>query len=179
MYIDIFILVLLLWAAFCGYRNGFLRELVSTAGVVIGLLVAATCYDKLGEYLCVDGTEVNAVTSVVAFLLLWIIVPIALGFAATILTKALQFVCMGFVNSLLGVVVSAAKYVLLLSCVLNAMQSLNILNTERTEGSYLFEPVTGFLNTAFEKVIKPTYYEVIEPTVSDTLWVDFTQKTDL
>ncbi|MBQ1272605.1 MAG: SIS domain-containing protein, partial [Clostridia bacterium] len=47
------------------------------------------CYEQFGEYLKVDGSEVNMFTSIVAFLLLWIVVPIVFGFLANLLTKAI------------------------------------------------------------------------------------------
>ena len=41
MFIDIFIIVLTVWALVSGWRNGFLKELVSSLGFLAGLLVAA------------------------------------------------------------------------------------------------------------------------------------------
>ncbi len=175
MYIDIFIGVLLLWAVFSGYRNGLFKELVSTLGVLVGLIVAVLCYGKLGECLTVDGSEVNMATSIVAFLLLWIVVPIVLGLVAMLFTKALDVVRLGCINRLLGVGVSFVKYALLLSCLFNAMQALHILNEERTKDSMLYKPTLALMGTAFDQVIKPTYHHVIEETQIDTLWVDFSK----
>ena len=143
--IDLFILVLMIWAAFNGWRNGFIKEVVSSVGFLAGLLIAATCYSTFGEYLAVTGTETNMFTSVVAFFLLWIVVPIVLGLVANILTKALKGMQLGLPNSILGALVSLVKYVVLISCVLNVMQALHILNEEKTVDSKLYAPVTGVL----------------------------------
>ncbi len=175
MYIDLFVGVLLLWAVYSGYRNGLFKELVSTLGILLGLIVAALCYGKLGEYLTVDGSEVNMATSIVAFLLLWIVVPIILGLVASLFTKALDVIRLGFLNRLLGVGVSVVKYALLLSCLLNAMQALHILNEERVKDSMVYEPALALMGKAFDQVIKPTYHHVIEETHIDTLWVDFSK----
>jgi uncharacterized membrane protein required for colicin V production len=59
---------------------------------------------------------------------------------------------LGVVNRILGGVLSMAKFVILLSCVLNVMVSLNILNNERTEGSVLLEPVQSISKFAIEHV---------------------------
>lgn len=143
--IDIFILILLLWAAFSGWRSGFLKEVVSTVGFLVGLFVAASCYKAFGEYLAVNGSESNMLTSIIAFLLLWVIVPIVLGLVANILTKALQGMQLGLPNSILGAAVSVTKYLILMSCVLNVMETLHIMNTEKSESSHLYKPVTGAL----------------------------------
>ena len=134
-----------------GMMNGFIKEIASTIGFLLGLLVAATCYETLGEYLTVDGSEVNMFTSIVAFLLLWIIVPIIFGLLATLITKLLNLTGLGIINRLLGGVLSMAKYLVLLSCVLNVMVSLNILNNERTEGSVMLEPVQFITKFAMER----------------------------
>ena len=149
MYLDIFIGIILIFALVRGLMNGFVKELASTIGFLLGLFVAATCYQTLGEYLTVDGSEVNMFTSIVAFLLLWIIVPIVFGLLATLITKALDLTALGIANRIGGGILSMAKYLVLLSCVLNVMVSLNILNNERTEGSVMLEPVQFITKFAF------------------------------
>lgn len=151
MYLDIFIGIILIFALVRGLMNGFVKELVSTIGFLVGLFVAATCYETLGEYLTVDGSEVNMFTSIVAFLLLWIIVPIIFGLLATLITKALDLTVLGIANRIGGGILSMAKYLVLLSCVLNVMVSLNILNSERTEGSVMLEPVQYITKFAMER----------------------------
>lgn len=169
--IDIFIIVLLVWAGYSGWRAGFLKEVISTVGFLIGLLVATACYSAFGKYLAVDGSDTNVVTSVIAFLLLWVIVPIFLGLVANILTRALKGMQLGIPNSILGALVSLIKYFVLLSCVLNVMDGLHILNKDQTEGSYLYAPVTGALQLFFPgdtTAVTPGEGQARE----DTLWVD-------
>ena len=57
--IDIFILVVVLWAIFNGWKTGVIKEVTSTIGTLLGLLIAATCYSAFGEYLAVNGSETN------------------------------------------------------------------------------------------------------------------------
>lgn len=174
--IDLFILIIILWAAFSGWRSGFLKEVISTVGFLVGLFVAATCYKSFGEYLAVNGSEANMLTSIIAFLLLWIIVPIVLGLVANILTAALKGMKLGLPNSILGAGVSVAKYMILMSCVLNVMETLHIMDTDKTTSSHLYKPVTGALQFFFPK--DSTY---VAPNdwmnqKNDTVWIDFTQK---
>lgn len=175
--IDIFILILLLWAAFSGWCSGFLKEVVSTVGFLVGLFVAATCYKTFGQYLAVNGSEANMLTSIIAFLLLWVIVPIVLGLVANILTKALKGMQLGLPNSILGAAVSVTKYLILMSCVLNVMETLHIMNTEKSESSHLYKPVTGALQYFFPK--DSTHLERMNDWMNqknDTVWIDFTKK---
>ena len=174
--IDLFILVLMIWAAFNGWRNGFIKEVVSSVGFLAGLLIAATCYSTFGEYLAVTGTESNMFTSVVAFFLLWIVVPIVLGLVANILTKALKGMQLGLPNSILGALVSLVKYVVLISCVLNVMQALHILNEEKTEDSNLYAPVTGVLQWLWENHGTLMPADEADTLKNDTVWVDMTNR---
>ncbi|MGM9693407.1 MAG: CvpA family protein [Alloprevotella sp.] len=172
--IDAFILILVAWAAFSGWRAGFLKEIVSTVGILVGLFVAATCYSFLGEYLAVNGSESNMMTSIVAFFLLWIIIPIALGLVANMLTKALKGMELGIPNSILGMLVSVAKFLLLLSCVFNAMDALGIMNEERTKDSALYRPVAAIVSTFVPETVGQVLQEDDSAAKDDTIWVDMT-----
>lgn len=151
--IDIFIVVVLIWALISGWRNGFIKEIVSTIGFFVGLLIAASCYSAFGEYLAVNGSETNMITSVIAFVILWIIIPIVLGAAATMLTQLIKSTFIGKINSGLGAVLSVIKFSVLLGCVFTVMSALNILDTTRTVNSTLYQPMqtnfAAFMNTAF------------------------------
>ncbi len=174
MYLDIFVLVVVLYALVRGWMNGLLKEVASIAGIIVGLVIASTCYGTLGQYLAVSGSGVNMVTSVVAFFLLWILVPIALGFVANILTKALDCTLLSLPNRALGALVSLVKFTLLLSCALSAMQALGILNPERTRDSHLFQPATQLTATLVDCVMEEAALPIApaDTTASDTVWVD-------
>ena len=131
--IDLFIIIVALWALFSGWRAGVINELMSTFGILVGLLIAATCYRYGHDFLAVNGSETNMVTSIIAFLLLWIIVPIALGFMANVLTRSLKTFRLGMPNAILGAVVCLLKYLVILSCVFNVMQELGIMNQEKVQ----------------------------------------------
>lgn len=174
MYIDLFICAVLLWAFYNGWRQGLLRELVSALGWLVGLLVAATCYSLLGEYLAVEGSESNQFTSIAAFLLLWIAVPIFLGFVATLLTKAIKGKAIGIPNALMGALVSVLKFLILLSCAFNVMGALRILDHSKTEDSILYSPVKNSLNMFFSDAGTQTENTAPQQP-GDTIWVDMTK----
>lgn len=178
--IDLFIIIVALWALFSGWRAGVINELMSTFGILVGLLIAATCYRYGHDFLAVNGSETNMVTSIIAFLLLWIIVPIALGFVANVLTRSLKAFRLGMPNSILGAVVCLLKYLVVLSCVFNVMQELGIMSQEKVATSKLYAPVAGALGMFFsdEEGSTTGNGSAAAPTDSasvqkpDTIWVD-------
>ena len=175
--LDIFILIVLAWSLYSGWRAGLVREISSAVGYLVGLLVAATCYSSFGRYLSVSGSETNIVTSLIAFALLWILVPIALGFVANLLTRTLRGLHLGWLNSLLGAAVSLLKFSILLSCLLSAMSALGILNEQRTASSQLYAPFKSILSAAVDQVVTKSASGTKSDTSSDeersdTTWVE-------
>ena len=176
MYIDLFIVVVLLWSAWTGWHNGFLKEIISSVGFFAGLLVAALCYSTLGKYLAVDGSESNMLTSVVAFFILWIMVPMLLGLGATLLTKALKGMKLGLPNSLLGAAVAVLKYGVLMCVVFSVMDALGIMDERRARSSRLYGALRGAMVDAADclgsddsRRLAP---ERSAGQESDTVWIE-------
>lgn len=147
--IDFVILLLVIWALYKGWRQGFLKEIISMTGFVVGLFVAAGLYSAFGEYLYPRFGTSPTVANIIAFMLLWIVVPIALGMVANLLTKALKGMKLGLPNSILGAAVSLIKYLVLMSCVFNVMSFLGIVSQAKAEESFFYEPVKNSLGHAF------------------------------
>lgn len=149
-FIDFVILLLFIWAVYKGWRQGFLKEIISMVGFVVGLFVAAELYSSFGGFLSPHIGASPTVANILAFLVLWIVVPILLGLLANLLTKALKGMKIGLPNSILGAVVSVLKYLILMSCVFNVMSFLGIVGKDKAEKSYLYEPVKNSLGYAFK-----------------------------
>ena len=189
MYLDIFICIVLLWAVISGWRNGFVKEAFSTVGMIVGLVLAGVAYLYFGEdFLAIKGSETNMVLSIGAFILLWICLPLFFGLIANILTKAIEGLRLGVVNSLLGVGFSVLKFVLLLSCVLNMMAKLNIADQKIMGDSVLLAPATAVLPFIDERVgvtdslenYKGAFKDKMKEAAvdqimgeEDTVWVEF------
>ena len=183
--LDLFIIVVILLSLYNGWRAGFIREALSTTGLLTGLLGASFVYSAFGDTLVIaTGNQVNMVTNIIAFFLLWIIIPLVLGFAATLLTKMLGKLHLGSINSAAGAALSFIKYLCLLSCILTAMHSLGILNEERVQKSVCYSPVSGVLSWSMGAVFaerndastdsshqRTTPSNAKDSNASDTVWV--------
>lgn len=179
MYIDIFLIVLLAWAIFNGWRNGFIKELFNMLGTILGLLAACGCYYTLAEYLTVDGTKTNMVLSIIAFFILCFFIPLGLGFAANRVTWLVKEMKLGRPNSLLGAAVSTLKFLLVISFAFNIMENLHIMNDERTATSHLYTPVRQCLNFVRDEA-RVQLRRQMEMRVErpDTTYIHFDHKAD-
>ena len=140
-FIDFIILLLAIWAVYRGWRAGFLKEIISMIGFFVGLFLAAALYSNFGEYLAPKIGASPGVSDVIAFILIWVVVPILLGMVANILTKALKGMKLGLPNSILGAALSTMKYLVLMSCIFNVMSAIGITGPEKTKDSVLYNPV--------------------------------------
>jgi|GEM_PF-1587121 len=97
-------MLLLLYGALMGVKNGFLKELASMTGFFIGLFIAWKYYEQIGG-------------GAMAFLALWVLTPIALGMLASLLTKLLDWTVVGgLLNRTLGGFFGFAKWAVLIIC---------------------------------------------------------------
>lgn len=181
MYIDLFIIVLLLWAIFSGWRHGFIKEVFNLLGIIAGLIIASLVYLLFHKYLGVHGRTADDVLNVIAFFILVIFLPIGLGFACSPLTRFVKHsLRMGLPNSLLGAAVSVVKFLLLVSFAFNTMAQLGILNYDRTAGSHLFRPVTAVLQDLTAVTVGRTAGTGTDGTDRpDTLTVEFNRPDSL
>ena len=107
--VDIIIVIILLWGAWRGWRSGLIKEIFSACGFVVGLVLAAMFYGVVGEHFAPalgSGSKASFAACVLAFILIWVAVPIIFGFVANALTKGIKALHAGPLNSLLGMVVA-------------------------------------------------------------------------
>ena len=171
------IILLVLWSVYHGWKQGFFKELVSMAGFFVGLFIAFRLYSSFGGYLMPDLSSGSVIgdylCKALAFVLIWIIVPILMGVAANVLTKSLQGLHLGRLNDICGSAVSMVKYLVLMSFVFNAMDFIGIMNADKKSASIFYEPVASVVQRAFagKEHPRPSHSHDEEKT-SDTIWID-------
>lgn len=151
--IDILILIALGAGVVNGYMKGFIRQLASILGLVVGLLAAKALYVSLAEKLCPAVTDSMTVAQVLAFVVIWIAVPLLFAIVASVLTKAMEAVSLGWLNRWLGCGLGALKFMLLTSliiCVIEFIDGENklISETKKSE-SLLYYPMETFAGIFF------------------------------
>lgn len=115
------ILIVLLVGAIVGFCQGAFKQIAKLIGVFAGVIIASMYSDKVGDFLSTTTGTAVGTGKVFAFVLIMIIVPVALGWVASMLTKLFKEIHLGFVNRLAGAVVGAVCYLFLLSFAFNLM----------------------------------------------------------
>jgi len=116
---NLLILIVLLIGAGIGFYQGAFKQIANLCGVVLGLILAAMLYKEFGDFLATASSTSASVGRVFAFVIIFLVVPVVLGWVASLLTKAFESVHLGFVNRICGAVIGILSYTLLLSAAFN------------------------------------------------------------
>ena len=143
--IDIIILVFVGIGTVWGMTKGFVRQLSSLVGLVVGLLVARALFAEVGDWVAPTIGVSVTIGRMLAFFMLWIIVPILFSLFASFLTKALQVVHLGWVNRWLGGGMGAIKFMLLIGMAAQLLEFVDakheLIPEAYTEESILYGPM--------------------------------------
>ena len=164
--LDIIILVILIVGLVRGLMSGFFRQVVSMVGFLIGLLVACMLYLFLADWLAPYIGGDQSVSRIVAFILIWVCVPLALTFVAYLLTKMMEAVQLGGLNRLAGGLIAMLKYALLLSCLLSVCNRIRLIPDAMKNESYMYAPVQGMSEWLFD-MCEPHVTRFVEEKIQE------------
>ena len=164
--IDIIILIALGAGVIIGFMKGFIRQLASILGLIVGLLAAKALYTSLAVKLCPTVTDSMPVAQILAFVIIWIAVPLIFTLVASVLTKAMEAVSLGWLNRLLGAGLGALKYLLLVSLVVCVIQFIDtdsqLISQTKKEESLLYYPMERFAGMFFPAAKEVTQQYILK-----------------
>ena len=111
--IDIIILVLIGIGVVQGLMKGSIKQLAQIVGFVAGLLLARGLFSTVAEQLAPALRTSITIAQILSFILIWVAVPIGCSLIASVLTKALDVINLGWLNRLAGAMLGAVKVMLL------------------------------------------------------------------
>ena len=100
--LDIILLVLIGTGAVLGFAKGFLRQLAGLLGLIVGLLAAKALYATVADEVFSQVTDDAGLARGLAFVAIWLLVPLLFLLVASLLTRAMEAVSLGWLNRLLG-----------------------------------------------------------------------------
>lgn len=139
---NILILIVLLVGAIVGFVQGAFKQIAKFIGFFAGIIIASRYSEQVGDFLSTTTGASASIGKTFAFVLIILIVPIALGWIASLLTKLFSDIHLGFLNRLAGAGIGAISYIFLLSFAFNLMDfaqsggGFNQENLEEREESF-------------------------------------------
>jgi membrane protein required for colicin V production len=152
-WIDLIIVVLLILSLVTGFINGFVKEVASLAGLVLGIWGAIKFSTftaaKLYDWFDMTGQFVG----IISFMITFGIIVVIIHFIGILANKLVDAVSLGFVNRLLGIVFGVFKSVLILSvifAVINAIDARRpFLPRETIDNSMFYNPISDIAPALF------------------------------
>jgi membrane protein required for colicin V production len=132
---DLIYLVILLLAAWNGYRKGLVVGLFSLFAVVIGLAAAMKLSVVVAGYIGRAVKVSEEWLPLVSFLLVFIIVIILVRLGAKAIEKGLQFAMLGWLNRLGGILLYLVIYTIVFSILLFYLKQMGFLRPESLDES--------------------------------------------
>ena len=153
-WIDIILIIPLLWAARVGYRDGVIAQLGGIAGVLLGVWLAFRFSTQVGVWLNLP----EAIRSEAAFLIIIVAVVIVVGLLGKLLGRLFDSVGLALVNKFGGVLLALVKMSLLLSVLIMGFELVNNstkwVDRKTIESAILYEPIQKVSSAVFPYLIK-------------------------
>ena len=147
---DIVTIIVLVLAAIAGARKGFITQLFSLLSIVGGWLIASAYGPSVGQALGIDATY----STIAGYAITFIATTIDASIVARILAKLFSAMGLGGLDTLMGIVLSAAKYMLVLSVVFTTFERLNtnmqMVEARHFESSKSFRIVSSLSGKALD-----------------------------
>ena len=165
--IDIIILVLIGIGVIQGLMKGSIKQLAAVVGFVAGLLLARALFGTVAEQLAPAlGTSIT-IAQILSFILIWVAVPIGCSLIASVLTKALNVINLGWLNRLLGALLGAVKVMLLVGIGIYVLEYIDpkseMISKATKEASLLYSPMKEFVEQCLP-VVKGVTDEIKDVT---------------
>ena len=139
--IDLIVCLVLVLAVWNGWRQGFIVQICSLAGIVAGIWLAAHLGSEVGNWLGLD----KEVAAAGGFVTVLVVVIIVVAVAARLVRKLFHFAGLGLLDIVLGIAVSVVKYLLILSVLFSAFDRLNVdyslVGARTIEQSRSYKPI--------------------------------------
>ena len=143
-YIDIVLVVPLLWGIFKGFKKGLIIELVSLIALVLGVWGSVHFSDFAAQLLSEHIQE--KYLSLTAFMLTFIAIVVLIYFLGKLLEKVINIIQLKFVNKLLGACFGLLKFGLIISVLLFIIERYNkkfdFIPSNFLSSSILYKPMS-------------------------------------
>lgn len=148
-YIDILIIIPLIWGAYKGFSKGLIIEIASLASLIVGVY-GAIKFSNLTADLLINKLELNSeYLPIISFAITFVIIVVLVQMIAKLINSMVKAVALGFINRILGAIFGTAKFVLLLSVIIVLINKFDknsmFLSEKIKKESLLYQPLNDII----------------------------------
>lgn len=149
-WLDILLLLPLLYGLIRGLMRGLITELNTLLALLLGVAGAKSWGAALASWLHQQASWPTEVCNVIAYVLLFLAIAVALHFIGTLLQKLLKAIQLGWVNRLLGGICGAVKWAVIVLALVFVVGQLDhfisFMPNELKKQSRLYQPALDAVN---------------------------------
>jgi membrane protein required for colicin V production len=143
-YLDIILILPLLYGAWKGYKKGLIIELFTLLALLVGLYAAINFSDYMVEILKDNLEMTGKYVPVVAFICTFLIIGAMVYFLGKVLEKAIKVVQLSAINKFGGICFGVSKMLMVSGVIVVVLESIDqrndFISGELKETSLLYEP---------------------------------------
>jgi membrane protein required for colicin V production len=152
MWLDILTGTVLVIAILQGYKNGLIRAVVSFMSLFIGLILAFQFAGFVASQLKAHTKISSHFLPFISFLIILIAVLFALRWASAFLQQGAQWLMLGWLNKLLGIILYAFIYFTMLSAVVYFLQVLGVIEEAKMKETFTYSYLHRWWPTVIAKL---------------------------
>ena len=172
--LDLFILIPIVWLWIRGFSKGFIIELATLVGMVLGILAAYYFAGQFQEFMKDYFTFSERISKIVAYIAVFIIVWLIVYLLGKVIEKIVDVMAMGWLNKILGGIFGLLKGVLIVCIILFIIEYADpnnkLIKPQVKEKSMFYQPLMELVHfiAATPGSSLPSIYSSIAPPPVDT-----------
>lgn len=152
-YLDIILIIPLIWALFKGYNKGFISSVAGLLAIILGIYFALKFSDYSIPFLIKHFHKDPATLKTTAFALTFIVIVIIVHIFAGVTNSLIKAVSLGFVNRIAGMIFNCLKTGFILSIILGLLNFFDpgskLISKKDKADSFLYLPVSAIAPLLF------------------------------
>ena len=154
--IDIILVIPLIYAAWKGFKKGFVIEIFTLLALLVGIY-AGIHFSDWTSNLIIESLEIEGrYLPVIAFTITFIGVAVLVYFAGKMLEQVVKIAQMGLVNKLFGLLFSVVKMIYVLAIIIILIESYDerghFVPQETKENSALYFPIKNIATSTIPAI---------------------------
>jgi membrane protein required for colicin V production len=152
-YIDMFVVVLLIYAVFRGITRGLIMQAASLAALITGIFGALKLSGITARYIAQHWNINPEYLYIFSLAITFTLVFILISLLGNLMDKWIETAHLSFLNKILGAIFNVCKVLLLVGIILLFIDridnQISILPKNAREGSFFYKPVTSVTRFLF------------------------------
>lgn len=156
-YLDIIVIVPVLWFMYKGFKNGLIKEIASLAALLFGLWIAVSFSHYL-EVILEEKTNIDEnYLPLLAFALVFILVVVLINLLSKALNKLVKAISLEWLNKTCGIVFGGVKAIIILSAILFLVNQflvikLGLISEDVLSKSMFYSPLSELIEFIYPKL---------------------------